>query len=255
MVIEFNARFGDPEAMNVLTLLSSDLGEVAWQCVDGNLAPSAVSFEQAATVCKYLVPGRLPRRAGAVRADRARRPRPGPAVLRERRGARRPALDPPVAHARVRRDRGHARRGRGRGRAGRSRRHGAGPAPARYRHAGPARAALRAYEGDPMNRPDLYPGRLGPGPRAADGRRGPAQGRAGRGVLPPAPRRQEPRDDLREAVDPDPRLVRGRHVRARRPRAPPEPGGHAAAARRGGLGHGPRPLALRLGRDDPGQPP
>ena len=60
MVIEFNARFGDPEAMNVLTLLSSDLGEVAWQCVDGNLAPSAVSFEKAATVCKYLVPDGYP---------------------------------------------------------------------------------------------------------------------------------------------------------------------------------------------------
>ena len=41
----------------------------------------------------------------------------------------------------------------------------------------------------------------------------------------------------------------------RRARAPPEPGGYAAAARRGGLGHGPCPLALRLGRDDPGQPP
>ena len=60
MVIEFNARFGDPEAMNVLTLLSSDLGEIAWQCVDGNLAPSAVSFERAATVCKYLVPDGYP---------------------------------------------------------------------------------------------------------------------------------------------------------------------------------------------------
>ena len=60
MVIEFNARFGDPEAMNVLTLLSSDLGEVAWQCVDGNLAPSAVSFEKAATSCRFLVPDGYP---------------------------------------------------------------------------------------------------------------------------------------------------------------------------------------------------
>lgn len=60
MVIEFNARFGDPEAMNVLTLLKSDLGEVAWRCVDGTLGPSAVTFEKAATVCKYLVPEGYP---------------------------------------------------------------------------------------------------------------------------------------------------------------------------------------------------
>src|SRR5665647_114358 len=60
MVIEFNARFGDPEAMNVLTLLASDLGEIAWRCVDGNLGQSVVSFEKAATVCKYLVPEGYP---------------------------------------------------------------------------------------------------------------------------------------------------------------------------------------------------
>ncbi|MEN6342374.1 MAG: phosphoribosylamine--glycine ligase [Methanospirillum sp.] len=64
MVIEFNARFGDPEAMNVLTLLQSDLGEIARRCVDGNLAPSAVSFEAAATVCKYIVPDGYPEAPG-----------------------------------------------------------------------------------------------------------------------------------------------------------------------------------------------
>ena len=60
MVIEFNARFGDPEAMNVLTLLSSDLGELAWRCVDGTLGTSAASFLPEATVCKYLVPEGYP---------------------------------------------------------------------------------------------------------------------------------------------------------------------------------------------------
>ncbi len=64
MVIEFNARFGDPEAMNVLTLLTSDLGEIAWRCVDGNLSTSAVTFEKAATVCKYLVPEGYPEAPG-----------------------------------------------------------------------------------------------------------------------------------------------------------------------------------------------
>lgn len=60
MVIEFNARFGDPEAMNVLTLLDSDLGAIAWRCVDGTLGESAVSFRPEATVCKYLVPQGYP---------------------------------------------------------------------------------------------------------------------------------------------------------------------------------------------------
>ncbi len=64
MVIEFNARFGDPEAMNVLTLLESDLGEIAWRCADGNLDPSDVSFEAVATVCKYLVPEGYPAAPG-----------------------------------------------------------------------------------------------------------------------------------------------------------------------------------------------
>ena len=37
-VIEFNARFGDPEAMNVLTLLSSDLTEVVTGITEGTLS-------------------------------------------------------------------------------------------------------------------------------------------------------------------------------------------------------------------------
>ena len=79
MVIEFNARFGDPEAMNVLTLLESDLGGIAWRCVDGNLDPSAVSFEAAATVCKYLVPEGYPAAPGPSAPIGL--PDPGPARL------------------------------------------------------------------------------------------------------------------------------------------------------------------------------
>jgi phosphoribosylamine--glycine ligase len=59
-VIEFNARFGDPEAMNVLTLLSSDLTELVERITDGSLSQSKVSFQQLATVCKYLVPEGYP---------------------------------------------------------------------------------------------------------------------------------------------------------------------------------------------------
>jgi len=59
-VIEFNARFGDPEAMNVLSLLSSDLSETVTRITEGTLTSAKVSFEHAATVCKYLVPEGYP---------------------------------------------------------------------------------------------------------------------------------------------------------------------------------------------------
>ncbi len=59
-VIEFNARFGDPEAMNVLSLLSSDLSEIVSRICEGSLGSSHVTFKSRATVCKYLVPGGYP---------------------------------------------------------------------------------------------------------------------------------------------------------------------------------------------------
>jgi phosphoribosylamine--glycine ligase len=59
-VIEYNARFGDPEAMNVLSLLSSDLGDIAFGIAHGSLAAKMVSFDKKATVCKYLVPEGYP---------------------------------------------------------------------------------------------------------------------------------------------------------------------------------------------------
>ncbi len=64
-VIEFNARFGDPEAMNVLSLLTSDLSEIVYHIVEGSLLPSHVSFDTQATVCKYLVPEGYPDSARA----------------------------------------------------------------------------------------------------------------------------------------------------------------------------------------------
>jgi len=59
-VIEFNARFGDPEAMNVLSILSSDLTDTVTRITEGTLSASKVTFEQKATVCKYLVPQGYP---------------------------------------------------------------------------------------------------------------------------------------------------------------------------------------------------
>ena len=59
-VIEFNARFGDPEAMNVLSLLESDFSEIVTHIIQGDLASSGVMFAHEATVCKYLVPEGYP---------------------------------------------------------------------------------------------------------------------------------------------------------------------------------------------------
>ena len=55
-VIEYNARFGDPEAMNILSILESDFLSICISMVDGNLKNQDVSFEKLATVCKYVVP-------------------------------------------------------------------------------------------------------------------------------------------------------------------------------------------------------
>ena len=59
-VIEFNARFGDPEAMNVLSLLTSDLSEIVSRIAEGSLSKTQVMFAPKATVCKYLVPDGYP---------------------------------------------------------------------------------------------------------------------------------------------------------------------------------------------------
>ncbi len=59
-VIEFNARFGDPEAMNVLSLLCSDLSDIVVKISDGSLLTAQVAFERKATVCKYIVPSGYP---------------------------------------------------------------------------------------------------------------------------------------------------------------------------------------------------
>lgn len=59
-VIEFNARFGDPEAMNVLSILESDFPDIVCSMIEGNLSASDVRFADRATVCKYLVPEGYP---------------------------------------------------------------------------------------------------------------------------------------------------------------------------------------------------
>ena len=53
-LIEYNARFGDPEAMNLLTLLDSDFASVCSNIAGGTL--KSVIFRNEASVCKYVVP-------------------------------------------------------------------------------------------------------------------------------------------------------------------------------------------------------
>jgi phosphoribosylamine--glycine ligase len=57
-LVEYNARFGDPEAMNVLPLLKTDFVEICKDIIDGTLKKA--HFEKKATVCKYIVPKGYP---------------------------------------------------------------------------------------------------------------------------------------------------------------------------------------------------
>ncbi len=55
-VIEVNARFGDPEAMNVLHLLETDYVMLLRAMVEGQLSKRKLTFRPNATVVKYAVP-------------------------------------------------------------------------------------------------------------------------------------------------------------------------------------------------------
>lgn len=58
-VVEFNARFGDPEAMNTLPVLRTDFIDVLTAAREGDPLPH-LSFDKKATVCKYAVPSGYP---------------------------------------------------------------------------------------------------------------------------------------------------------------------------------------------------
>ena len=59
-LLEYNARFGDPEAMNVLPLLKTDFVSVCQAIITQELSRFKVEFEKKATVCKYVVPKGYP---------------------------------------------------------------------------------------------------------------------------------------------------------------------------------------------------
>ena len=53
-VLEFNARFGDPEAQVVLPRMKNDIIDVMEACVDGRLDEIDLQFEDNAAVCVVL---------------------------------------------------------------------------------------------------------------------------------------------------------------------------------------------------------
>jgi phosphoribosylamine---glycine ligase len=59
-LIEYNARFGDPEAMNILPVLKNDFVEVCQAVINGTLDQLQPDFKEEATVCKYAVPEGYP---------------------------------------------------------------------------------------------------------------------------------------------------------------------------------------------------
>jgi phosphoribosylamine--glycine ligase len=61
-LIEYNARFGDPEALNVLPLMETDFVDVSEAIIKGELDKLDVRFRNLATVCKYVVPEGYPDR-------------------------------------------------------------------------------------------------------------------------------------------------------------------------------------------------
>ncbi|MFB6156244.1 MAG: phosphoribosylamine--glycine ligase [Haloferacaceae archaeon] len=58
-VVEFNARFGDPEAMNTLPVMETPFIDVLTAARDGDPLPE-LAFAPRATVCKYAVPAGYP---------------------------------------------------------------------------------------------------------------------------------------------------------------------------------------------------
>lgn len=59
-LIEYNARFGDPECLNVMTLLDSDLVEIIEAATTQRLCEITIQWKPKASVCKYAVPEGYP---------------------------------------------------------------------------------------------------------------------------------------------------------------------------------------------------
>jgi phosphoribosylamine--glycine ligase len=59
-LLEYNARFGDPETLNVLSVLKTDFLDICEAIIEERLHELPIVFENRATVCKYIVPKDYP---------------------------------------------------------------------------------------------------------------------------------------------------------------------------------------------------
>ena len=59
-VVEFNVRFGDPEAQPVLSLLKNDLYELLMVCINGNLNDYEIKNKKGAACCVVMASGGYP---------------------------------------------------------------------------------------------------------------------------------------------------------------------------------------------------
>lgn len=59
-VLEYNARFGDPEAQVVLTRMENDIVEIFEACIDGKLSEIDLKFSDKAAVCVMLASNGYP---------------------------------------------------------------------------------------------------------------------------------------------------------------------------------------------------
>ncbi len=59
-IVEFNARFGDPEAQVILPRLESDLVPIIQACIDGNLNEKEIKWSDKACCCVVMASGGYP---------------------------------------------------------------------------------------------------------------------------------------------------------------------------------------------------
>lgn len=70
VLLEFNARFGDPEAINVLSLYEpGSFDELLFGVASGRVDPNLLRFRQRATVVRYVVPRGYPTAPGGGALD------------------------------------------------------------------------------------------------------------------------------------------------------------------------------------------
>ena len=59
-LIEYNARFGDPESINILSLLETSLADIFKSIISGTLNNLDINYKNEYSVCTYLVPEGYP---------------------------------------------------------------------------------------------------------------------------------------------------------------------------------------------------